>query len=276
MTEEVTNNPGSPELVAPTEPTTSNEPPPEEPPPEVDEVEYEGKKYAVPREIKDALLRQADYTRKTQELAQTRREAEESVHAEREAVKREREAVRAHEEFAAVRAQLSEFAAVTPEQWQAAMQQDPQSAQVAWMKFQALKDKAQGLGNKIAQDEQRRALETQQATARRIEQAMADVRAEIPDWSDAKAGALKDYAQKLGAKAEALATVTDAWIVKALHKASLYDQISQKAKAAPTPTEPAKPVRTITQGKSTAGVDPDKLSTDEWLKWRNTQLRKSA
>jgi hypothetical protein len=41
-----------------------------------EEVEWEGNQYRLPKGIKDALLRQADYTRKTQEVAETRREAE--------------------------------------------------------------------------------------------------------------------------------------------------------------------------------------------------------
>jgi hypothetical protein len=46
---------------------------------DVEEVEYEGKTFKVPKEIKDALLRQSDYTRKTQEVAEARRAvAEES------------------------------------------------------------------------------------------------------------------------------------------------------------------------------------------------------
>jgi hypothetical protein len=36
------------------------------------EVEYEGKTHRVPKELKDAVLRQADYTRKTTEVAQER------------------------------------------------------------------------------------------------------------------------------------------------------------------------------------------------------------
>lgn len=46
---------------------------------DIEEVEYEGKTFKVPKEIKDALLRQSDYTRKTQEVAEARRAvAEES------------------------------------------------------------------------------------------------------------------------------------------------------------------------------------------------------
>ena len=61
---------------------------PDEPEEELDETEYEGKTYKVPKEIKDALLRQSDYTRKTQELAEIRKAAEferQSIAAAKEA-----------------------------------------------------------------------------------------------------------------------------------------------------------------------------------------------
>lgn len=50
----------------------------ETPPPEagLEEVEFEGKQYSVPKEIKNALLRQDDYTRKTQDIAATRKNFE--------------------------------------------------------------------------------------------------------------------------------------------------------------------------------------------------------
>lgn len=39
---------------------------------DTEEVEHEGKTYRVPKELKESFLRQSDYTRKTQELAQER------------------------------------------------------------------------------------------------------------------------------------------------------------------------------------------------------------
>lgn len=56
------------------------------------EVEYNGKTYSLLPELRDALLRQADYTRKTQELAGQRRAFE----AERQTHGRENTALRAH------------------------------------------------------------------------------------------------------------------------------------------------------------------------------------
>lgn len=43
---------------------------------EYEEVEYEGQTYQVPKELKEGLLRHADYTQKTQQLAEQRRTVE--------------------------------------------------------------------------------------------------------------------------------------------------------------------------------------------------------
>src|SRR5690349_1139844 len=45
-------------------------------PDETEEVEHEGKKYKIPKPLKGALLMQADYTRKTQEVAEQRKQVE--------------------------------------------------------------------------------------------------------------------------------------------------------------------------------------------------------
>jgi hypothetical protein len=44
--------------------------------PQFEEVEFDGKTYQVPPELKSALMREADYTQKTQELAEMRRQVE--------------------------------------------------------------------------------------------------------------------------------------------------------------------------------------------------------
>src|SRR5438105_8523 len=44
--------------------------------PDVAEIEINGKKYTVPAELKDGYLMQADYTRKTQEVADIRKTVE--------------------------------------------------------------------------------------------------------------------------------------------------------------------------------------------------------
>ena len=43
---------------------------------DAEEAEYDGKKFTGPKGIKEAILRQADYTRKTQEVAEQRKQVE--------------------------------------------------------------------------------------------------------------------------------------------------------------------------------------------------------
>ena len=47
-----------------------------DPSPEVETVEYEGQEYNIPPELKDAIMRQSDYTTKTQEVAEQRKDLE--------------------------------------------------------------------------------------------------------------------------------------------------------------------------------------------------------
>lgn len=66
----------SEESEEPKQPETKEEPKPEvkaEAEPDELEIEYEGNKYKVPKELKDAFLRQQDYTKKTMELAEQRK-----------------------------------------------------------------------------------------------------------------------------------------------------------------------------------------------------------
>jgi hypothetical protein len=60
------------------EPEDTDEPPKEEAS-DSEEVEFEGKAYTVPKEIKEALLRQSDYTKKTQEVASLRQQVEDKT-----------------------------------------------------------------------------------------------------------------------------------------------------------------------------------------------------
>lgn len=46
---------------------------------DLEDVEFEGKTYRLPRDIKDSLLRHADYTRKTQEVAEQRKATEQRL-----------------------------------------------------------------------------------------------------------------------------------------------------------------------------------------------------
>ena len=61
---------------------------------------------------------------------------------------------------------------------------------------------------------------------------------------------------------------------KVLHKAELYDQLVAKTQGKPKPAPQEAPVTRITATKATANKDPDKMSVDEWKRWREAQVKR--
>jgi hypothetical protein len=240
----------------------------------LEDVDYEGKQYKLPKELKEALLRQADYTRKTQEVAEQRRQIEiEKQQAQM--------AIQATSAFQQEYAQLQNFDAQLEQlrniDWNAVINEDPQTAMKLQVRFNDLlrsrNDTADRIGH-IQQDlEQRRQAEI---TAQ-LQRAEIELKAAIPEWgSEELRSGLVKTAMSSGFEADDLANITDPRMIKVLHKAYLYDKAQQKlAKAAPSAQE-IKPATTIKSGKGSGQINPDKLSADDWVKWREGTLKKQG
>jgi hypothetical protein len=239
--------------------------------PEVfEEVEYEGKKYALPPELKDAILRQADYTRKTQELAQTRQQAEQTFAQQQARIEAERANIQAVARLTALDERLQQYAGVD---WDSLSQSNGELAQREFMKYQQLKDSRQQFVAQIQQHEGQRAMQEQQETARHLHEANEALSREIKGWSPDYAQSLREVAKSLGAKEEQLNGIREPWIVKALHAQKVLAEMTKKAGAA-APAVAAKPVRTISGGNAKATVDPDKMSIEDWM--RHEQRRTAS
>lgn len=243
----------------------------------VEEVEYEGKKYAVPKELKSALLRQADYTRKTQEVAEQRK----AIEAEREAAKRmaqeemqrvqvAKQHIQAYSHMAALDSQLEEFGKTD---WTSLSDQDPVEAQKRFFQFSQLKEQRAQLAQYVAQQEQQQAFHSQQEFAKRKEEGLEVLKREIKDWSDDKARALREFAIAQGAQPATVDSILDPGLVKVMHKAMLYDQLVKKAQEKPKQASDVKPAVRVS-GAAATQKNPDKMTTEEWLKWREAQVRK--
>lgn len=239
--------------------------------PEVfEEVEYEGKKYALPPELKDAILRQADYTRKTQELAQTRQQAEQTFAQQQARIEAERANIQAVARLTALDERLQQYAGVD---WDSLSQSNGELAQREFMKYQQLKDSRQQFVAQIQQHEGQRAMQEQQETAKQLQEANEALSREIKGWSPDYAQSLREVAKSLGAKEEQLNGIREPWIVKALHAQKVLTEMTKKAGAA-APAVAAKPVRTISGGNAKATVDPDKMSIEDWM--RHEQRRTAS
>lgn len=238
--------------------------------PEFEEVEYEGKRYALPKELKDAILRQSDYTRKTQELAQQREQSAAEIATEKARIEADRANFQAAARLVALDDRLQQFANVD---WQALSQSDPVAAQQQFFQYQQLKDARGGLVAQIQQHESQRALQEREATARAMQQANEVLGREIKGWSPEVAKELRAVAKSLGADDKSVDSIREPWVVKALYAQKVLSEMTAKAQAKPPPP-PATVVKTVTGGAQRAAVDPDKMTPEQFAKWRNADLRK--
>jgi len=242
--------------------------------PEVEEVETEfgGKKYKIPKALEAERLMHADYTRKTQEVAEQRRQIE----AQRMQWEEERKAAAEAEderlELKSVQKAVKQYEALD---WPSFHAQDPENAQRQFMAYQILRNKAQELEGSVS-TKQQQAMAREQEQRQRVVQAATDyLRQQIPDWSPTKAAELRATGvDTYGFDARELERVVDPRFVRLLHDAALYRKSLAKASAPVEQKPQPQPVRKV-GSSAPAAKDPDKMSTEEWMKWRNSQVRKA-
>src|SRR5262245_51037560 len=251
-----------------------------EPNEELENVEFAGKQYRLPRELKSALMMQADYTRKTQEVAEGRK----ALESEREAFRHQAETHQTQildvARVVSLNAQLAELQGLD---WKKLDTEDPFLAQSKLGEFVRLKDQRDALIGKIQDAEQRRAVETQRALSKRFDDASTQLAREIKDWNTVS-GELVEFARANGMSQIDLAQLAlNVPAVKLLHKAWIGDQLIRKQKAAAAQAEAEaspqpEPLKQVAKGRGTAATSglSDALSVEEWVKRRNAQLRKTA
>jgi hypothetical protein len=248
---------------------------PIDPEPEEDdseEIEHEGQKYKVPKAIKPLVMMQADYTRKTQEVADLRK----AVEAERQTLHQSSEAeIAARATVVALDQQLAQFQNIDWDAWE---DQDPFAAQKGLRQYQQLRDaRGQAAGQFVALQQQRN-LEAQRTTAKRLEEGRAALARDIPGWSDTLAASLletgaKHYGFERG---EIEDSFDDPRLIKVLHDAHQYQLSKGKQKQAQkhVAAQQVQPAAKVgARSAPPSGLD-DRLPTDEWMRRREAQLRK--
>jgi hypothetical protein len=244
-----------------------------EPEIEYAEIERNGKRYQVPKELEGEFMMQGDYTKKTQEVSEKRRELE----AFEERVKQQ---AQVSEEELHERATLvnmsNELQKYQNVDWDALENEDPMSAQKHWRTFQTLQQHYAQLNHNVGQRQEFRTREAQQETAKRIEETRAFAQKEIPGWSPELDGKILEFVESKGISKAAIAPLLTPQAYEILHLAYVGSKTLQKQAAAPkSSAPPAQPLTKITARANppTSGLD-DRLSQDEWLKRRNAQLAK--
>ncbi|WP_133255031.1 hypothetical protein [Phenylobacterium hankyongense] len=248
---------------------------PQEGPDDTFEVELDGKVHALPAALKGAFLRQADYTRKTQELAEHRR----ALEADRQAVAQHAQATNGASgdriRLAALDHQLESFRGVD---WQAYAAQDPHAAQALWGRFQGMAQARDQLAYAISHHAQRSQLQAAREAAARMAETGQTLQREIEGWSPEVAAKLVEYAQAFGVTLDELREAADPRVWKILHRAYQAEQTGQKdgASRAAAQAQAVRPAVLVSGGAAGGGGGVrDELGTKEWMQRRNDQTRKA-
>lgn len=190
-------------------------------------VKVDGKEIEVPKEeLIRGYQREADYTRKTQKLAE-----------ERKLVESEFQQVRAEREYTSqligqLQQKLQEYEPPEPD-WNRLEVEDPTEYARQWTSHQRRQQQKYAI-----QAEELRIAQLQNADAQKHIQATlaaetARLKEKIPEWNSpekakAEGKALLEYGQILGFSEQELNTITDSRALLALHKAWKYDQMMSK------------------------------------------------
>lgn len=248
---------------------------------EDEEIEIGDKKFALPKSaaerLKSERMMQADYTRKTQEVAEDRKAAA----AEREQVRQQAEQSQQYiKELSKVHAldeQLADFNALTPAQWEALADEDPVQAQKLQLRYQALQQQRNQAVEAVSRKQHENALNEQRTLATQVQEADAYFKREIPGWSQERSSRLQQFAIEQGLPADklALAVIQNPALAKVLHQAELYNQLEKKQSAKPAkPAAPPAPVTRVGASRASAAKDPSRMSDAEWMRQRQEQQRK--
>lgn len=233
-------------------------------------LKVRGKKDAIEK-LRAERLMQADYTRKTQEVAETRKAFEAQKQQAEELFKFQAEVLDDVAHVKAINNQLAKFERLD---WQKLAADDPQRALQLDIERRQLLDLRNQVGNVIAQKKAKFDEGQRETRAKQSEERSKFLAKNVPGWGADMDVKLTNYALEKGYTAEFLASHSyPPQFVVDLYNSWNASEAKKRAQAKQKTPEPT-PVTRVTASKSRASVDPDKMNPEQWLKWRNEQLRK--
>lgn len=227
-----------------------------------EEVELRGAKHRLPKEAASVVRdMQADYTRKTQDLAEQRKAHEAEVQFNQAAWQEVTQ-------LAAMDERLKEFNQVD---WTRLSDEDP----VLWQKLfgqrQQIEFQRNQLAQQVAQKRQQMHFDQQQNIAKLIEASETVLKREIKEWSPQLEATIQQFVtDKFGIEPDRIkAAKTDSKLYKLMYAAYKGEQLMKQQQTAKPKPKPAQPVTVLKSAKSSTPVrDPGKLSHEQYAKWR--------
>lgn len=177
-------------------------------------------------ELQKGYARQADYTRKTQELAAQRKETEKYLQQLQQQQEQYTQAIEA------LNQKIQESQEAEPD-WDSLYQRDP----VEWVRQRELWRSKKEQQNALEAERQRltqeKAVEQQKQLSAKVQEEQERLLEALPEWKDEEVAkkekvALVEYGVRAGFTQQELAQAYDHRAVLLLHKARLYDEMVAK------------------------------------------------
>lgn len=215
------------------------------------EVEFNGTKYQVPPELREPLIKSADYTRKTQEVAEQRRLVEyqtqqlKIAESERKFAETVKDEI---QQLGALDAQINQYKQLD---WSSLTSDDMIRHKLA---MDNLRDQREALDRTLGKKHGQFQEELKRSHAELVAKGTEAIKKSIPNFSAETAKEITAAAVADGYTAEEVASILDPRMVKTLWKAAQFD----KLQAAKTQT-----VQKVAQAKPIAKATPASRPMDQ-------------
>ena len=222
-------------------------------------------------ELKSGYQRQADYTRKSQALAEQRKETE-NIQSERMQLEQERQMYANGLQMLQEQqtAKLQDFDKVD---WETLKQEDPYAYMIKKDEYRDIQEKADNAAQQRVLIQQEQQAAAQQERGQFIQQEYARLVDALPEWNDKDSTIKKDvqeYAASVGFRPEEINQLADHRSVLVIKKAMEFDKLTKKV--APKKKAVKKAPKVQKAGRGTSKEE----TAAEALKTKRARLRKSG
>lgn len=230
---------------------------------EVEEVEFQGKTYKVPPEIKTALMKDADYTKKTQEVAEQRKVIEERT----KFLDRIEELRSANFERAVslsnLESQIKQFDAVN---WDELARSDQSEFLRLDRAYRSLREQRDGIKEELRQAATGESQAVDEFRQEMLRRGAEELKRDIKGWSPDLAKALSENAKNYGFTEAELGSIADARFVKALHDAYQWRKLQASKPELTKKVANARPVKSASRSAPQAQRDSQVASQRQALR----------
>ncbi len=222
-------------------------------------------------ELKNGYQRQADYTRKSQALAEQRKETEQ-IQSERQKLEQERQ-MYANGLQMLQEQQKSKLQEFENTNWEELKNEDPYQYMLKKDEYRDAQEKVNNVQQQQVLIQQERAEEAQKARAQFVQQEYNRLVEALPEWNDKESTVKKDvqeYAKSVGFLPEEINQLADHRSVLIIKKAMEYDKLTTKV--APKKKAVKKVPKVQKSGRGNSKED----AATEAIKKKRARLQKSG